>query len=430
MRWHPFGERAAPDPVPAEPATGRPLDPPVRQRMESRLGHDFGSVRVHEGDEASALHARAFAVGEDVTFAPGRFAPHTAEGEQLLAHELGHVVEHREGAAPGAYRAPEGEEIPAGQERPLQPPRAPTLLGGDLGLTLALGTLDAFAFNGSDLTDDHRTRITQIADFYVAMITKAPGAKLIVTGHTDLVGGEQANVDLGRRRAISVAAALVAAGIPSSSIEVVSAGESTPAVETETAEPRNRRVEVRYKGPATPPPGATGLTLGGEPPKKFDFTIRDPTLVPGPGVFPPPFTPKPSPTPQPQAGTPQGGPVNPFEEQRPRPGSPGDIAKAVAQTEVGKRLIEQAKEQAKKDLGKLSTGGKVVLGTVGGSIAAGVIAGIASDPGTRKSALDFIDGKEIPVPGLEGIAVVPHTKGGAIGGGVTFDLVKIFGGGK
>src|SRR3954451_23987917 len=114
MRWRRQGEpsRVA---KPEAPEPGRPLEPAVRGRMESRLGHDFGNVRIHHRpEEARALRARAFTVGEDVTFAPGQYAPGTAQGERLLAHELGHVVDHRNGAPLGAYRAPEGQEIPAG----------------------------------------------------------------------------------------------------------------------------------------------------------------------------------------------------------------------------------------------------------------------------------------------------------------------------
>lgn len=402
MKWRRQGEQrpGAASKAAAAPEAGRPLEPAVRGRMETRLGHDFANVRIHHGPEAKALHARAFTVGEDVTFAPGQFAPGTAQGDRLLEHELGHVVDHRNGAPLGAYRAPEGEEIPAGPERPLGLPRPQKPTFGLGSLSLGLGTLDGFAFNGSELTQDHRKHITEIADQLVSLMGKMPGGRITVTGHTDLVGGEQVNLDLGRQRAVAVAAALAEAGIPRSMIDISSAGERAPVVETEGQEPRNRRVEVRFAGA---PIGGEGdgprLRLGTDPAPKFDFKPTQPTL---PG----------KPEPQTKAG------------------SPGDIAKAVAALPQVKKLIEDAEAQGKKDLGKLSTPDKVVLGTVSGAIAAGIVAGIASDPAARKGALDFIDGKEIPVPWLRGIAVVPHTKDGGIGGGVKFDIVKIFGGGK
>ncbi len=58
----------------------------------------FSAVRVHTDARAaqSALlvNAEAYASGRDIVFAPGRFAPHSSEGQRLLAHELSHVVEH------------------------------------------------------------------------------------------------------------------------------------------------------------------------------------------------------------------------------------------------------------------------------------------------------------------------------------------------
>jgi outer membrane protein OmpA-like peptidoglycan-associated protein len=416
MTWRREGEQR-PARAAGSPESGRPLDPAVRRGMETRLGHDFSSVRVHHGaEEARALHARAFTVGEDITFAPGQFAPGTSEGDHLMAHELGHVVDHRHGAPPGAYRAPDDGPIPSGPERPLALPRPKAPTFGLGSLTLGLGVLDSFSFNGSSLTPEHRKQVTWIADQLVTLRLKMPGGRITVTGHTDLVGGEQANLDLGRKRAVAVAAALAEAGVPLSMIDVVSAGESTPAVETEGREPRNRRVEVRFAGGPVEPPQP-------EPP------VLDPTrVIKGPGApGPPPWWQKtPTTTPAPQTPQPAPGSAGPTTKE----GSAGDIAKAVAATPQGKKLIEAAEAQATKDLGKLTTPDKVVLGTVVGAQAAGVIAGLAANPAARKEVLDFVDGKEIPVPYLKGVSVIPHTKGGGVGGVVSFDIVKIFGGGK
>jgi hypothetical protein len=78
-------------------STGRPLDRSTRREMESRIGFDFSAVRLHTdsraADSAQSLSARAYTVGNNVVFAPGRYAPHTAEGRHLLAHELTHVVQ-------------------------------------------------------------------------------------------------------------------------------------------------------------------------------------------------------------------------------------------------------------------------------------------------------------------------------------------------
>ena len=76
---------------------GRPLPEQTRSYLESRMGRDFGDVRVHTGtqaDEAArSLNARAFTLGSDVVFRAGEYRPHTRSGKRLLAHELTHVVQ-------------------------------------------------------------------------------------------------------------------------------------------------------------------------------------------------------------------------------------------------------------------------------------------------------------------------------------------------
>lgn len=81
----------------------QPLDPAVRSRMESAFGEGFGDVRVHAGkgagDAAGQLDARAFTRGRDIYFREGEYNPSTREGQELLAHELTHVVQQRGGSS-------------------------------------------------------------------------------------------------------------------------------------------------------------------------------------------------------------------------------------------------------------------------------------------------------------------------------------------
>lgn len=82
---------------------GRGLDAATRAFMEPRFGAGFGSVRVHDGAEAaqraSAFAARAYTVGEHVVFGSSQYRPGSDSGRQLIAHELAHVVQHRQGRA-------------------------------------------------------------------------------------------------------------------------------------------------------------------------------------------------------------------------------------------------------------------------------------------------------------------------------------------
>lgn len=72
---------------------GEPLPEPVKTRMEHFFGVDFSEVRVHQGPQAEKMGANAFTLGFDIYFAPGQFHPDSASGQQLLGHELAHVLQ-------------------------------------------------------------------------------------------------------------------------------------------------------------------------------------------------------------------------------------------------------------------------------------------------------------------------------------------------
>jgi hypothetical protein len=82
---------------------GQPLDAATRAFFEPRFGHDFGQVRVHTDakavESARATNALAYTVGRDVVFDSGHYAPHSADGRRLLAHELTHVAQQRSAGA-------------------------------------------------------------------------------------------------------------------------------------------------------------------------------------------------------------------------------------------------------------------------------------------------------------------------------------------
>jgi uncharacterized protein DUF4157/heterokaryon incompatibility protein Het-C len=80
---------------------GAPLDPGLRERFEPAFGTDFSDVRVHTGGAAStaarSLDARAYTVGGDIVFNDGEYAPGSGAGQELVAHELAHVVQQGTG---------------------------------------------------------------------------------------------------------------------------------------------------------------------------------------------------------------------------------------------------------------------------------------------------------------------------------------------
>ncbi len=83
---------------------GQVLSATTRAFMGARFGHDFSGVRVHAdgeaADAAAAVRARAYTVGSNIVFGEGEYAPATAGGQRLLAHELTHVVQQQAAGAP------------------------------------------------------------------------------------------------------------------------------------------------------------------------------------------------------------------------------------------------------------------------------------------------------------------------------------------
>nr|WP_283949675.1 DUF4157 domain-containing protein [Limobrevibacterium gyesilva] len=117
---------------------GAPLSPETRANMESRLGRDFGGVRVHTGAPAAtaarAVGAKAFTVGRDVFFGAGRYRPDTGGGRQLLAHELVHTIQQGGGSAraqPARLQRKTGAEAKAEVKKPAPEAKAPSEIKKD-----------------------------------------------------------------------------------------------------------------------------------------------------------------------------------------------------------------------------------------------------------------------------------------------------------
>lgn len=105
-------ENASPTSVPPVVAEalrmpGRPLDPETRGSFEARFGHSFADVRIHDdaigSTSAHSVHAQAYAVGNHLVFADGKYSPGTLSGKRLLAHELTHVLQQRQGTEPAPH---------------------------------------------------------------------------------------------------------------------------------------------------------------------------------------------------------------------------------------------------------------------------------------------------------------------------------------
>ena len=102
-----------------------------------------------------------------------------------------------------------------------------------------------FRFESDELTDQSQALIPQI----LGVVKEHAVQDVVVVGHTDTMGTQQANFGLGLKRAMMVRNLLVEAGLDGSTIDVTSVGELDPIVKTpdETPEPRNRRVDIAVR---------------------------------------------------------------------------------------------------------------------------------------------------------------------------------------
>ncbi|MBW4635574.1 MAG: DUF4157 domain-containing protein [Iphinoe sp. HA4291-MV1] len=76
---------------------GQPLAKSVQKPMERAFGADFSQVKVHTDAQSDRLNrsiqARAFTTGQDMFFQQGTYQPESRTGQELIAHELTHVLQ-------------------------------------------------------------------------------------------------------------------------------------------------------------------------------------------------------------------------------------------------------------------------------------------------------------------------------------------------
>ncbi len=123
---------------------------------------------------------------------------------------------------------------------------------------LVLNSDTSFRFNDDHLTTEGRDAVIEMAG--IIKRRKASDLKITVVGHTDRIGTDKKNLDLSRRRAATVKAALIAEGIPAAAIETAGMGSSMPVTQAEECPNYlvkcelieclrpDRRVEIKTRG--------------------------------------------------------------------------------------------------------------------------------------------------------------------------------------
>ncbi|NEO43248.1 MAG: DUF4157 domain-containing protein [Moorea sp. SIO4A3] len=107
--------------------SGQPLSEGIREPMEKAFGGvDFSGVKVHTDGHSDRLNqsmqAKAFTTGQDVFFRQGAYDPGSQGGQELLAHELTHVVQQNAGVVQGVlqYRAETKSSLQQGKQSIIQ----------------------------------------------------------------------------------------------------------------------------------------------------------------------------------------------------------------------------------------------------------------------------------------------------------------------
>ncbi|MDV3456182.1 DUF4157 domain-containing protein [Sphingomonas sp. HF-S4] len=272
---------------------GAPLSLSTRTHFESRFGVALDHVRIHT-DEAAAqsaaqIGAHAYAVGSDVVFGQGRFAPGTSAGDRLLAHELAHVV--LEGNADIVRRNLDDAAPPTRAQEIALSRTSPGMISGHARpMTLSLWN---FGIDAATLKPEHRAVLQELG--HLVQTRGSRTLTLRAVGFADETGPEAHNLDLSRRRAQAVATLLAPfAG----RVRVTAVGEAHPAADNASIEGRsqNRRVDLLMALPPPPIPG--------------------PTPTPGPGPDPDPAPPGRDPDPDPPPRPPPSGPERPPSDDR------------------------------------------------------------------------------------------------------------------
>jgi hypothetical protein len=88
---------------------GQSLDPSLQTKMGQAMGADFSGVKVHTDSQSDQLNksiqAKAFTTGQDVFFRQGAYEPSSRGGQELIAHELTHVVQQSSNNGTGSIKS-------------------------------------------------------------------------------------------------------------------------------------------------------------------------------------------------------------------------------------------------------------------------------------------------------------------------------------
>ncbi len=93
---------------------GQSLDVDLQEKMGQAMGADFSGVKVHTDFQSDQLNksiqAKAFTTGQDLFFRQGAYEPSSRSGQELIAHELTHVVQQNGETVMRSHLSPKGDQ--------------------------------------------------------------------------------------------------------------------------------------------------------------------------------------------------------------------------------------------------------------------------------------------------------------------------------
>ncbi len=111
---------------------------------------------------------------------------------------------------------------------------------------------------------------------------------------------------------------------------------------------------------------------------------------------------------------------------KPKPGDVGDLFEAISKEPQVDRLVTTLKTKAvgrlHRDWGRLGTGEKVLVVATATLIAGGGLGGLLSSTEGRNLALEQLNGRILPVPGVRGLTMEVNTKGRNVMVGMHLDV--------
>ncbi|WP_298734430.1 DUF4157 domain-containing protein [uncultured Chitinophaga sp.] len=253
---------------------GQPLDAGTRAVMEPHFGHDFGHVRIHTGDSAAAsaraVNAQAYTVGRDIVFGEGGYAPGQPGGQELLAHELTHVVQQSGAPSPAGPISIGAAGDAFEQEAESNAHSIGSREGNVSSRHAAAGLLqknpeppspfpalhlptDSVSLDAGDTPGVENPKLVQLAAAFKAMIATNPGAYIKLSSYLSeaaKMNSAKSKEEQGQlqQRMRAFQQALVLLGVPAAGIQIEPATVySTRGAGVITAD--------LYKAPRALPPG-------------------------------------------------------------------------------------------------------------------------------------------------------------------------------